>query len=92
MLASFLGPQEVIVLLLVGVLLFGKKLPDVGRSLGKAVTEFKRGLAGLEEEVPGVSLTPAASSHYNAPRQPSRVEVTTAPKFQDEPGLAAPPV
>jgi hypothetical protein len=34
---AFLGltPMELLVILVVGVLLFGKKLPDVGRSLGR---------------------------------------------------------
>jgi sec-independent protein translocase protein TatA len=88
---AFLGPQEVVILLLIGVLLFGKKLPEVGRSLGKSVTEFKRGLAGLEEEVGGVSLTPAVPEHYNAPRPPARIEAA-APKLQEGPGLASPSV
>ena len=42
---------ELIVLLLLGVLLFGRKLPDIGRSLGKTVTEFKKGFTGVEEEM-----------------------------------------
>ena len=32
------------------MLLFGSKLPSVARSLGKSVTEFKKGMSGLEEE------------------------------------------
>src|SRR5205085_2291790 len=39
-----LGGQEMLILLILGVLLFGKKLPDVGRSLGKGLVEFKKGL------------------------------------------------
>jgi sec-independent protein translocase protein TatA len=91
MLASILGPQEVIILLVIGVVLFGKKLPEVGRSLGKALMELKRGLAGLEEEVQGVSLTPAVDNHYNAARTPSRIEAV-APKLQEDSGLALPSV
>ena len=33
-----------------GVLLFGKRLPEVGRSLGKGIVEFKKGLKGIDEE------------------------------------------
>ena len=36
-----LGTGEIIVLLIIGVLLFGRKLPEVGRYLGKGIVEFK---------------------------------------------------
>ena len=36
---------------IVALLLFGKRLPEVGRSLGKGIIEFKKGLAGIEEDV-----------------------------------------
>jgi TatA/E family protein of Tat protein translocase len=39
------------VILIIGLLLFGKRLPEVGRSLGKGIIEFKKGLQGIEEEV-----------------------------------------
>lgn len=38
------GPIEIIVILLVVLLLFGaKRLPELARSLGKSLNEFKRG-------------------------------------------------
>ena len=41
-----LGPQDVWVALALGVFFFGaKKLPELSRSLGQAMTEFKKGLA-----------------------------------------------
>jgi sec-independent protein translocase protein TatA len=46
-----LGPFELMVILAIGVLLFGKRLPEVGRSLGKGIVEFKKGLKGVEDEV-----------------------------------------
>jgi sec-independent protein translocase protein TatA len=39
-----------LLLMLVAVLLFGKRLPEVGRSLGKGIVEFKKGLSGAAEE------------------------------------------
>ena len=42
---------EFIVIAAIGLLLFGKRLPEVGRSLGKGIVEFKKGLKGIEEEV-----------------------------------------
>ncbi len=45
-----LGPWEVIVILVVALLLFGHRLPDVARSAGKAVSEFKKGMREVTEE------------------------------------------
>lgn len=52
-LAIFGLPQgsEIIVILFVGLLLFGRRLPEVGRSLGQGIVEFKKGLKGVTDEV-----------------------------------------
>jgi sec-independent protein translocase protein TatA len=49
------GGAEWIVIAAIGLLLFGKRLPEVGRSLGKGIVEFKKGLKGVEEEVEAAS-------------------------------------
>jgi len=38
------GPLELVVILVVAVLLFGRRLPEIARNLGKSLTEFKRGI------------------------------------------------
>ncbi len=44
-----LGTQEIIVIFLVGLLLFGpKKLPELGKTIGKALTEFRRHSSDLK--------------------------------------------
>ena len=45
------GPLEMMMLLGIAVLLFGKRLPEVGRSLGKGIIEFKKGLSGAVDEL-----------------------------------------
>ncbi len=35
----------------VALLIFGNKLPDVGRSLGKGIVEFKKGVKGVKNEI-----------------------------------------
>ena len=41
---------QIIVVLIVIMLLFGSRLPDVMRSLGRSVTEFKKGINEPEDE------------------------------------------
>ena len=45
------GLTEWIIIGALGLLIFGKRLPEVGRSLGKGIVEFKKGLKGIEEDV-----------------------------------------
>jgi len=79
-----LGGQEIILLLVLGVLLFGRKLPELGRSVGKTFVEFKKGVKGLEDEVENSGSTMAKSgAEPEAIRPPQRV-TASAPKFEDD--------
>jgi sec-independent protein translocase protein TatA len=81
--ATWLGPQEIIILLIIGVLLFGRKLPEVGRYLGKGIVEFKKGMKGLEDEFDSsAAASPQAPAAIEQPRPPQRI-AATAPKFED---------
>ena len=42
---------EMLIVLIVVLLLFGNRLPSVMRSLGRGVTEFKKGVEGIEDDV-----------------------------------------
>jgi sec-independent protein translocase protein TatA len=45
------GPLEIVGLLLLALLLFGaKRLPEIGRSLGRGMREFKESIAGKDED------------------------------------------
>ena len=80
---EFLSPMHLLILLGIGVLLFGKRLPEIGRSLGKGIVEFKKGLKGLEDDVEGHHSPPSdPRAAIEPPRPPQRVQ-TTAPKFED---------
>jgi sec-independent protein translocase protein TatA len=44
-----LGPTEMIVIGILGILLFGNRLPGVAKSLGRSITEFKKGVNNIED-------------------------------------------
>lgn len=70
----------------IGLLLFGKRLPEVGRSLGKGIVEFKKGIKGVEEEVESASdAKPAAASQpmITSQTQPAPV-LPTQPAAQSQ--------
>ena len=79
-----LSPMEIIILLGIGVLLFGRKLPDVGRYLGKGIVEFKKGMKGLEDDVdsPASAAPRPDALPMQAPSPPQRM-TTSKPKFED---------
>ena len=86
-----LGTQEILMLLVLGVLLFGRKLPDIGRSFGKTIVEFKKGVKGIEDEVSEPSSARAAIEPEPV-KAPTRVTPSSAPKFDDAPAPSnAPP-
>ena len=51
MFISGIGHWELIVILVVVLLVFGARVPEVMRSLGKGVTQFKKGLQDVEDEI-----------------------------------------
>jgi sec-independent protein translocase protein TatA len=47
-----IGPQEMFILFLIIILLFGaKRIPEIGRSIGKGIQEFKKGMRDVEAEI-----------------------------------------
>lgn len=49
------GHWEMLVVLVIALLLFGKRLPDVARSVGRSLTEFKKGINEAKEDVDNVA-------------------------------------
>src|SRR3712207_4054979 len=76
---EFLGTTELMVIALVALIIFGpRKLPEIGRTVGKSIAEFKRASDDFkrtwEYEVELESRRPA----LDAPQAPSAGEVEVA--------------
>ena len=67
---------DMVIILVIGLLLFGKRLPEVGRSLGRGIVEFKRGLKGVEDDIDQQSSN--RSNSYREQLPPYRPPATTA--------------
>ena len=83
---AFIGmpsPMELLIIGAIAVLLFGKRLPEVGRSLGKGLMEFKKGLHEIEDEIG--SAVSSTGTHYGSD-DPGDPDEATAPKFEPPSG------
>lgn len=66
------GGMEWLILLALGLLLFGRRLPEIGRAMGRTIVEFKKGVKGIEDEVDGASVqSPARVSPANRASLPA---------------------
>jgi len=62
-----IGPGELVLIFLVLLLVFGPRLPEVGRSLGIGIKEFKEGLKGeTAEKKPDASQTVGKQESANS--------------------------
>ena len=77
-----LRPWEILLILLVLLLVFGaKRLPEMGRSLGRGMREFKDTLTGDDDKAaPPPASLPSAPSEPAAPAPPPEAESADAPE------------
>ena len=96
-----IGPGELVIVLLIALLVLGpKKLPEVGRSLGKGLREFKEGIneddvadaATVEEDVrdlPPAAPAPAAATPTAEVKVDVPAEAAPSPLPEADPAPAA---
>ncbi|MEM9064645.1 MAG: twin-arginine translocase TatA/TatE family subunit [Planctomycetota bacterium] len=79
-----IGWMEVVVILAVGVLIFGGRLPEVGKNIGKAIVEFKKGVKGVTEEIDAEASRPTEARKIDqaSPAATTPAATTTSPADQ----------
>lgn len=84
------GHYEWIILLILGLLIFGRRLPEVGRSLGRGIVEFKRGIKGIDDEIDTESSRPAPPPEPRIAHRPAeRLPDAPAPTSETSASAAA---
>ena len=78
------GGFEWIIIGLVGLLIFGRKLPDVARNIGRSIIEFKKGMREVKDDIDTRSRIESAGS----PKLEQKPE-PTVPESASEPAQPA---
>ncbi|MBI1371829.1 MAG: twin-arginine translocase TatA/TatE family subunit [Phycisphaera sp.] len=84
------GGWEWIILLVIALLIFGKRLPEVGKSLGKGIVEFKKGLKNVKDEMDEVdrevddAVTRAEKQSAKPKKAPAQLEAEADADADDE--------
>jgi len=89
------NPLMLLALGAIAVVLFGERLPEVARSIGKNLMELKKGVGGLHDEIrsaidSAVSTTTTTATSTSDYERPADREEATAPKFEP-PKMSQPP-
>jgi sec-independent protein translocase protein TatA len=80
---------EMLIIMAVGLLLFGKRLPEVGKNLGRGIVEFKKGLNGIKDEIEAQSTAPTPQMQTRLPDQPTQ-PAPAAPTYKFDPYTGKP--
>ena len=78
---GWFGPWEILILVLVLLLVFGpKRIPEIGRGLGKGMREFKDSVTGKDEKErkQQAELTAASAEEEQAPAARERDSVSSS--------------
>jgi len=86
--------QELLIVGIVAVLLFGKRLPEVAKSLGQSYNQFRKGLADLHSSIDYTSTSSYSPRSSSTSRRSYEdyddYEEPTAPKFEPPANILTP--
>jgi len=97
-----IGPLEIVIVLIIALIVFGpKRLPELGKSLGKGLNEFRDGLSNIghdddedddEDDAEPAELTPPPTdeNHPLPGEEPEVTEVTSTPEAEPVEGEVVP--
>jgi sec-independent protein translocase protein TatA len=80
-----LSPTTLLILGVIAVLLYGERLPEVARSVGKGFMEFKKGVRNIQEDLEGAINSATSTSTPSHHEEAEDREEATAPKFEPPP-------
>jgi sec-independent protein translocase protein TatA len=88
-----IGPWEIAVVVIIALVIFGpKRLPELGSSLGKAITGFKSGIKSSEEEIRAALKDDASAVPADQPTIAATQAVVAEPVVQPVAAPVAAPV
>lgn len=97
-----IGPLEIVIVLIIALIVFGpKRLPELGKSLGKGLNEFRDGLSNIghdddedddaDEAEPAELTPPPTDENHPLPgEEPQVTEVTSTPEPEAVDGEVVP--
>lgn len=89
---EFFGLQGFLILAILGVLLYGERLPEVAASFGKQLLHLKKAVQGIRDEIESTVRDTTHSVNRSIERdQYSMYEEATAPKFEPPPAESVEP-
>ncbi len=78
------GTTELVIIAVIALLIFGRRLPDVARSVGKSIVEFKKGIRDVQGDIDNQSrIEPPANSKLEQKPEPTS-EATPASESSKE--------
>jgi sec-independent protein translocase protein TatA len=95
--ASFFSPMDMAIIGVLAVLLFGDRLPQVMRAVGQGLTEFKKGMRDIEEQIESAAHMPAQAQRLGQlethpdPTVPQFEPPAAEPQAEAKPGEPAQP-
>jgi sec-independent protein translocase protein TatA len=82
------SPSTLLILGVIAILLFGERLPEVARSVGKGFMEFKKGVRNIQDDLEGAINSATSIETHSRYEEPADREEATAPKFEPPPSVS----